>query len=142
MSPDQIFSFANTAALVPWLLMIIAPRWKWTRSIIFSFAFSILFAALYIIMMFSYFIEMGDFTTLGGIAEMFSVKELALIGWLHYLAFDLFVGSWELHDAQRIGLTHLLLVPCLLFTFILGPVGLLLYLTIRWVKTKQLVVEM
>lgn len=142
MSPDQIFSFANTAALVPWLLMILAPRWTWTRTIIFSFAFSILFAALYIIMMFSYFIEMGDFTTLGGIAEMFSIKELALIGWLHYLAFDLFVGSWELHDAQRIGLTHLLLVPCLLFTFILGPVGLLLYLTIRWIKTKQLVVEM
>ena len=142
MSPDQIFSFANTAALVPWLLMMLAPRWKWTRTIIFSFAFSILFAALYIIMMFSYFIEMGDFTTLEGIAEMFSIKELALIGWLHYLAFDLFVGSWELHDAQRIGLTHLLLVPCLLFTFILGPVGLLLYLIIRWIKTKELVVEM
>ena len=141
MSIDQIYSFANTFALIPWILMLVAPRWKWTRNIIFSFVFCLFFAALYVFLMFSYASEMGDFNTLEGIAAMFGIKEFALIGWMHYLAFDLFVGSWELQDAQKIGLKHYLLVPCLLLTLFMGPIGLLLYLIIRYVKTKQLVVE-
>jgi hypothetical protein len=54
-----------------------------------------------------------------------------LAGWTHYLAFDLFIGGWEVRDAQRRGIPHLLVVPALVLTFLLGPGGLLLYLAIR-----------
>jgi ABA4-like protein len=54
-----------------------------------------------------------------------------LAGWTHYLAFDLFIGGWEVRDAQARGIPHLLVVPALVLTFLFGPAGLLLYLAIR-----------
>ena len=52
-------------------------------------------------------------------------------GWAHYLAFDLFIGGWEVRDAQRHGIPHLLVVPALVLTFLFGPAGWLLYMGIR-----------
>ena len=56
---------------------------------------------------------------------------MLLAGWIHYLCFDLFIGSWEVRDSEQRGISHWLVLPCLFFTFMLGPVGLLLYFTIR-----------
>jgi hypothetical protein len=69
--------------------------------------------------------------SLGGVASFFSVRELILLGWVHILAFDLLAGSWEAEEAERIGLSRAALIPCLIFTFMLGPVGLLLFLALR-----------
>ncbi|HEU6452531.1 MAG TPA: ABA4-like family protein, partial [Gemmatimonadaceae bacterium] len=62
-----------------------------------------------------------------------------LAGWVHYLAFDLFVGGWEVRDAQRRGIPHLLVVPALVLTFLFGPGGLLLYLAIRSLVRRKAV---
>jgi len=66
----------------------------------------------------------------------FTVPEAVIAGWLHYLVFDLFVGAWEVRDAQKRGINHWLVVPCLFFTLILGPVGLLLYIALRFATRK------
>jgi hypothetical protein len=66
---------------------------------------------------------------------------MLLAGWIHYLAFDLFIGSWEVRDAQRLGLNHLLVIPCLALTFLFGPIGLMLYFLIRLAAKKQTVLE-
>lgn len=139
MTVDQIFSIVNSAALLPWLLMILLPKWKFTHFIIHRFVFSIIFSTLYLGLLFFYFgkMGMGSFSSLVGVTELFSHKELVLIGWVHYLAFDLLVGSWEFRDAPKSGIPHLFLVPCLFFTLILGPVGFLMYLIIRFFKKKN-----
>jgi hypothetical protein len=62
---------------------------------------------------------------------LFSNPWLLLAGWIHYLAFDLLVGSWEARDAHDRGVRHLLVVPCLILTFLFGPIGWLIYLGIR-----------
>ena len=69
-------------------------------------------------------------------ARLFSTDIGILVGWVHYLVFDLFVGAWIARDAQRRGFSHWLLVPCLLLTFMAGPFGLLLYVILR-VATKK-----
>ncbi len=61
----------------------------------------------------------------------FTYKPAVVAGWIHYLVFDLFVGAWEVRDARRRGVNHLAVVPCLLLTLLLGPIGLMLYLAIR-----------
>jgi len=73
----------------------------------------------------------GGFSSLAEVARLFENPSLLLAGWVHYLAFDLFIGAWEVRDARRLGIPHLLVVPCLVLTFMLGPVGLLLYLGLR-----------
>ena len=77
---------------------------------------------------------------LGAVRALFADDRALLAGWTHYLAFDLFVGSWEVRDAQRVGVHHLLVAPCLLLTFLLGPVGLLLYFALRAGLRRRLTV--
>ena len=73
----------------------------------------------------------GGFSSLAGVSTLFDNPWALLAGWTHYLAFDLFIGGWEVRDAQRRGIPHLVVIPCLILTFLLGPVGLLLYVAIR-----------
>ena len=69
----------------------------------------------------------GDFNSLDGVGRLFQHRGLLLAGWVHYLAFDLLIGLWERTEAKRIGLPHLLLAPCLVCTFLFGPIGWLLF---------------
>ena len=85
--------------------------------------------------------DLSAFGSLDGVVGLFSDPKNVLIGWIHYLAFDLWVGSWEVGDAIKRGINRWFLLPCLLFTFMLGPVGLLLYLILRAVMTKNVAHE-
>lgn len=82
----------------------------------------------------------GGFGSLAQVSLLFQNPRALLAGWIHYLAFDLFVGSWEVRDARRAGVRHLLVVPCLVLTFLFGPVGLLLYFILRAGLRRRLAV--
>ena len=69
--------------------------------------------------------------TIDGLVTLFSNPRVVLIGWIHYLAFDLFVGSWISSDAALAGISRWWVVPCLFFVLIMGPVGLLMYFVLR-----------
>ena len=69
---------------------------------------------------------------------LFSNPWALLAGWIHYLAFDLLIGTWETRDAREHGVPHLLLVPCLVLTFLFGPAGWLLYRGVRLTKSSQM----
>ena len=73
----------------------------------------------------------GGFGSLGQVAALFHDPWALLAGWVHYLCFDLFVGAWEARDARQRGVPHGALVPALALTFLLGPVGLLVYFGVR-----------
>lgn len=64
-------------------------------------------------------------------AALFRDPWLLLAGWVHYLAFDLFVGAWEAADARTRGVPHAAVLPCLVLTFLLGLAGFLPYLGVR-----------
>ena len=83
-------------------------------------------------------IDGGGFFTLEQVHTLFQHPHSVLVGWTHYLAFDLFIGSWEVRDAQRHGISHFVVIPCLILTFLFGPIGLLLYLAIRLAKSRTL----
>jgi hypothetical protein len=73
----------------------------------------------------------GGFDTLENVMILFTVPGMALAGWLHFLAFDLCLGAWEVRVAQREGIAHLLVLPCLMMTFLLGPIGFAMFLMLR-----------
>jgi len=76
----------------------------------------------------------GGFSTLAGVGTLFTNPWLLLAGWVHYLCFDLLVGSWELQDARERGIPHWMVVPCLALTFLFGPAGWLLYSIVRSIR--------
>jgi len=138
MNAETIFSIANLVALVGWLLLIFAPRWKWTQKIVASGAVSLLLSVAYLVLIVLFFGKAeGGFGSLADVMKLFSNPYAALAGWIHYLAFDLFVGSWEVKDAGKRGISHWFVLPCLVLTFLLGPIGFLLYGILRLVVPNK-----
>ena len=135
LTPDFLFTLANPVALLGWALLLLAPRWRGTRAVVLSGALPLLLAAAYAGLIAAHYLgphgSEGGFQSLDDVAALFRDRWALLAGWVHYLCFDLFTGAWEARDAQRRGVPHLLLVPCLLLTFLFGPVGLLLYFGVR-----------
>lgn len=130
--PELIFILANNLALIGWLLLIFAPRWGWTTRLVHAGLIPAVLAAIYTVLIVTTFGQAeGGFGSLGDVMKLFRYEWAVLTGWIHYLAFDLFIGAWELRDAQRAGIVHWKVVPCLIMTFLLGPIGLLAYLLLR-----------
>lgn len=135
LTPDFLFSLANPIALFGWALLVLAPRWTGTRRLVLSGALPLVLAVAYALLIGSHYLSAhggeGGFGSLQEVATLFRDPWALLAGWVHYLCFDLGIGIWESLDAPRRGVPHLLLVPCLVLTFLLGPVGLLLYSLVR-----------
>ncbi len=132
MTAQQIFSIANTVALGCWLLLVFIPRGKWVANLVAGAAVPAVLSGLYTVLIATHIRgSEGGFSSLPDVALLFQNPWLLLAGWIHYLAFDLLVGAWESRDARDRGIPHLLLVPCLVLTFLFGPAGWLLYLGVR-----------
>ena len=138
MKAEQIFSIANLIAMISWIILIVAPRWIVTRKIILSGAIPLLLSAAYLILIVLFFGKSeGGFDSLPNVMKLFTNEWSVLAGWIHYLAFDLFVGIWEVKDAQAKNISHWFVIPCLILTFLLGPIGFLLYSILRVFLAKE-----
>ena len=134
MTNDSIFSLANMGAMAGWLLLALAPLRR-GPIILAARAVGTLLAVVYTGFILTTLGGGGpiDFTRLDGIAASFSNPSVMLVGWIHYLAFDLWVGAWEAEVAPRWGVPHWALLPCLFLTFMFGPMGLLAFLIVAGV---------
>ncbi|WP_019988063.1 ABA4-like family protein [Rudanella lutea] len=141
MTPETAFTLANALVFPQWLLMIIAPRWRVTQWLVGTLIIPMVLAVMYLAYLFtgSKPLDFMAFSTLQGVMSLLGSgdKGPALAGWIHYLAFDLVAGSWVLRDGQQRQIHHGLLVPCLLFCFMLGPTGLLLYGIVRLMASRK-----
>lgn len=135
MAAETLFTIYNTATLLPWLLLWVAPKWKGTQWMAKTQLPVIILAASYLIfIVWSFTLPDApgvDFSDFESIRTAFARPEVLLVGWIHYLAFDLAVGMWEFRDAQKRAMPHWALLPCLFLTLMFGPVGYLLYMLVR-----------
>jgi hypothetical protein len=126
MNWETLFGLAGNLALAGWLALICLPRRPWLIRLL-RFGVVGVLSALYSSLVFVYFFRVsGGFGSLAAVKTLFASDPVLLAGWVHYLAFDLFVGVWLAArlDAQR--LSRWLQAPILAATFVFGPLGLLL----------------
>jgi hypothetical protein len=139
VTPEQVFSIVNLIAIAAWIALMILPGRRWVTGIVTSTVVPLLFAIVYVAIVATTFGRTpGGFSTLADVASLFSNPWALLAGWIHYLAFDLLIGTWDTRDAREHGVPRLLLVPCLLLTFLFGPAGWLLYRGVRLAKSSQM----
>ena len=131
MTPEQFFSAANMLVLPFWLLLAVAPRWRPGSQVLAPVVAPVLLGIAYALAIVPQLGGDGGFGSISSVREAFANDFVLLAGWIHYLAFDLFVGSWEARDSQRVGIPQWALIPCLALTLMLGPIGLLCYLVLR-----------
>jgi hypothetical protein len=137
MTADLIFRMCGLLAMVGWICLLMTPLWprslreRWPRMV-GGIAIPAVIAAVYLGLILSHWAgHRGGFNSLDDVMLLFTDRWLVTAGWIHYLAFDLFIGGWELEDSRRRGVPHLAMIPLLLLTFFFGPIGLLLYLGLR-----------
>lgn len=127
---ETIFNFFNSGILLFWILLLVFPKKDFTQKII-NYPWVPLGVAVGYVFFLSTTsgIFSADFSTLSGLTKMFqnSTPRGVAAGWLHYLAFDFWVGCWMLKNSQEKGVKHPWMILPLLFTFMLGPVGIILY---------------
>lgn len=143
MSPDSIFQYCSTIAMIGWILLIfVSPFWYTIDKFLIGIVI-VLLSIVYAWLIATNFkpADASSFGSLDGVMTLFANKYVLTAGWVHYLAFDLLTGVWIKRNATKYGIAHWWVIPCLFFTFMLGPVGLLLYLLIRTIAVKKYFAE-
>ncbi|MCL6697875.1 ABA4-like family protein [Sphingomonas sp. NSE70-1] len=127
-----LFTFVHVVALAGWALLFLAPRGPRVAAYVLYLCVGLL-CLTYTVMFASQFgsIVAGDFLSVEGIRALFASDGGIVIGWTHYLAFDLFIGQWIAKDADHKGFSRVAQAPILLLTLLAGPIGLLIWLVVR-----------
>ena len=144
MDWDLVFTITNIYAMTMWLILLFAPRNALVMTGLFYGGAGLL-AASYVVITIPLMIGLidsgaggtMDFSSLAGVQQSLSSPSGATIGWIHYLAFDLFVGIWVACNADKYGFARWLQIPILFFVFLLGPLGLVLYLLLRFTRHNK-----
>jgi hypothetical protein len=139
MTHDLIYTLINLSIVPFWLLLAFAPRWRFSQALVHTALVPLLmggFYALYLSMgLFGGSPQGGGFDSLESLQRLFQYKPAMMAGWAHYLVFDLFIGAWIVRDAQRRRIGHGWIMPILFFSLMAGPIGLLLYMLLRGLRT-------
>jgi Domain of unknown function (DUF4281) len=126
------FKIATYMAMLGWLVLAILPNWQWADFLIKS-VIVVLLSVLYVYVLFIHKNIQGESYPKGGFGSLKAVMNLfqnprgVLAGWVHYLAFDLMIGLYIKTEANAIGMSHWLQIPCFLLTLLFGPAGYLLF---------------
>ena len=138
MTPDQLFQFANPLALLGWSALLVAPVAPRAAQAVAAAAVPLLLSLAYTGLVLAFWSQApGGFGSLAEVQTLFTHPQIALAGWLHYLAFDLFLGAWAVRTARAEGIPHWTVIPCLLLTFLFGPAGLLAFAIVRFTLVRK-----
>lgn len=143
-----LFSLTNTITLGGWLVLAFLPRKPLAHSIVLFLGVALL-SLVYTVCLALYLaggidpaVQPGagqpGFGSIAAVRSLFMSDAGVVIGWTHYLAFDLFTGLWIARDADAKGFSRIVQLPFLALTFIAGPVGLLAWLTTRERAARKL----
>lgn len=140
LSPAALFGFANPLALGAWLVLAAAPFAPRFADLVAGLIVPLVLSVGYTALMLAHFAGApGGYGSLADVMALFTSPPVALAGWVHYLAFDLFVGAWIVRTARAEAVPHLLVLPCLVATFLFGPAGFLAFQTLRAGRSAALV---
>ena len=138
MKPEVIFEFASLIAIAGWVLLVIALLLRpgvARNALLFTAGrvAPLLLCLIYLVVLVSYWGSApgGSFGSLEGVAQLFAPRGKLLGGWIHFLAFDLFVGRWIVDDIDRKGGARWSLILSVPLTFLFGPLGLLLHFALH-----------
>jgi hypothetical protein len=131
MATSLVFQICTGLIFIAWAILMIFPYKAWRNKVIpfFVIGISIVYT-IYTLTWLPSFNPMS-YLSLEGVQALFTNDAIALSGWVHYLAFDLFVGNWVVNKCVRYKVPQYLMVPLLFFCFMFLPMGFLMYLGVQ-----------
>ncbi len=141
LTPDLLFNWAGQTAFYGWMILIFLPRinaFLFIPKYIIPIAIGLLYGGL---MLSHYSNSEGGFGSLDNVRNLFMNDYILLAGWIHYLAFDLFIGAWIAKRSDYIGISRLIQAPILVATYMFGPIGLVLFMLIKVMFTQKAFIQ-
>lgn len=139
MNIDQFFNLAVSIAGIGWIILLfVSPFWPHYNKVVGGIVAVIIAASYTALNVLNFRTDlMQKFSTLDGVMELFSSKPIVTAAWCHILCFDLLVAVWIKRDSVKRGISHWKIIPALVFTCLLGPLGFLIYMATRWLCTGR-----
>ena len=143
---SSTFTLQSRLVMIGWVTLICLPFWEYMPTVVMAIV--LIISAVY-----AYFILFGrrfddadarqpnfkDFASLSGVVKLFTNRRAALAGWLHYLAFDLLIGFFIVLDSQHHDISHVMILPILFLSLMIGPAGLVAYFIFRALYTGNFI---
>ena len=142
---EIVYLWLNIGVIPFWLVLIFFPNSK-LGSIFVSSIFPIfILSGAYVYIVYKSFLGSYDFDSnfslylgMGELSELFSNREFLIIFWIHFLAINLFCGSWMSRDASKFAISKYIMFFPLVITYFIGPLGVFIYWIIRMFYAKRL----
>ena len=145
LSFENLYLWANFGVLPFWLMLIFIPNSKITQIFVNSVILPLILASAYgytvyqtilldepIFDIFKLYLSLDDLYT------VFAIESFLLVFWLHFLALNLFLGSWVSRDGIKHGMPRSLIFLPLILIYFTGPIGLVLHWLLRVFYARQL----
>ena len=144
-SIETIYLWLNIGVLPFWFLLIFLPNTKFCKIFVTSI-FPLLILSiidLYLIFEiyksgFNLFDGFNLYLGLDELSNIFSDKNYIILFWIHFLAINLFCGSWIVSDSQKFNIPKFLTFIPLVLTYFIGPLGIFIYWLIRIFFSKKI----
>ena len=142
---DMLYYWVNLGVLPFWLVLIFFPNSYVCRYFVTSIFPILILSGTYIFILYKSYLNSYDFDKnfnlyfgVDNILELFSDKSFLMMFWIHFISINLFTGGWIVKDSQKFSINKIILIVPLLITYLVGPVGLLLYWLIRIFHAKNI----
>ena len=142
---ENIYLWTNFGILPLWLMLIIIPNSKFTQFFVNSIIVPLILSATYTYIIYQAILmdePIFDFfklyLSLDNLYTLFATESFLLVFWLHFLALNLFLGSWISRDGIKHNMPRSLVFLPLILVYFTGPLGLVLYWVIRVFYAKRI----
>ena len=142
---DMIYLWLNVGIIPFWFVLIFFPNSKICSVFVWSiFPFFIL-SLIYLYLVYFFYVTGYDFgqnfslyLSLDSLNQLFNEKAFLIIFWTHFIAINLFCGSWIVSDSRKFSMSKILVFFPLVITYFIGPLGVFIYWLIRIFFAKKI----
>ena len=144
-SIEMIYTWLTFGVLPFWFMLLFFPQTKICKIFVTSvFPFLVLaIIDLYLILEifkkgFNFFDIFNLYLGMDELVNLLLDNNYTILFWIHFLAINLFCGSWITKDYQRINMPKSLAFFPIVLTYFIGPVGLVIYWFVRIFFSKKI----
>ena len=142
---EILYYWVNLGVLPFWLILIFFPQSHICRYLVTSIFPIFVLGGAYVFMLYKSYLGSYDFDKnfdlylgINNVSELFSNKNFLIMFWIHFISINLFTGGWIVKDSQKLGINKILLILPLIITYLIGPIGILIYWLIRIFHSKSI----
>ena len=142
---EMLYFWVNLGVLPLWFILIFFPQSQLCKYFVTSIFPIFILSGSYIFMLYKSYLNSYDFIGnfnlyfgINNLSDLFSDNSYLMIFWIHFISINLFTGGWIVRDSQKFSINKILLILPLLVTYLIGPLGLLIYWLIRIFHAKSI----